>query len=81
MISSWFGQVQRLHRQVKEENKNSHIYQDLFKRLQAATLQLEERGRDLQAQLANGRGPSKESTLKEVRSEYKKIMGQAKELD
>lgn len=81
LISSWFAQIQGLHRQVREENKNSHIYQDLFKRLQAATQQLEERGRDLQAQLANGRGPSKEWTLKEVRIEYKKLMGQAKELD
>lgn len=81
LISSWLGQIQNLHRQVREENKNSHIYQDLFKRLQTVTMQFEERGRDLQAQLANGRGPSKEWTLKEVRIEYKKIMGQAKELD
>ncbi|MBY0384286.1 DUF4339 domain-containing protein [bacterium] len=80
-ISSWFGQIQSLRRKVREENKNSHMFQDLFKRLDVVTLQLEERGRDLQAQLANGRGPSKEWTLKEVRLEYKKIMGQAKELD
>lgn len=80
-VDSWLKQAQSLSSQVRMEAKDPHVYPDFFKRLVAATQQLDERGREIQSQLVNGRGPSKELTLKEIESEFKKIMNQARDLD
>ncbi len=80
-VDAWLKQVQVLANQVRGESKETHLYPDFFKRLASVSQELEERGREAQSQLVNGRGPSKEFTLKEIEAEFKKIMMQAKDLD
>lgn len=80
-IAVWRKQVQGLLSQVRTESKAEHLYPDLHRRLLVASVQLDERARDLQSQLLNARGPSKASTLQEIEVEYKKLMTQARDLD
>lgn len=80
-VDAWLKQVQVLANQIRVEAKETHLYPDFFKRLVVVSQELDERGREAQSQLANGRGPSKEFTLKEIEAEFKKIMMQAKDLD
>lgn len=80
-MASWRKQVQALLAQVRAESKGNHLFPDFHRRLLSVSIQLDERAKDLQAQLLNARGPSKASTLVEIQAEYKKLMVQARDLD
>jgi hypothetical protein len=80
-IEAWATKVQVFHQAILAEGRNERLYPELFKRLSLAASQLSERSLDLQSQILNGRGPTKEWTLVEVGAEFKKLFKLAQDLD
>lgn len=77
----WKGRAKNYSSKVSKEAKKARLHRKLFNQLATSASDLEDIGRDIDAQMSKGRGPSRVASAKSVESQFKSIRNNARSLD
>lgn len=77
----WKGKAKTYASKVGKDAKKARLHRKLFHQLATSAIELRDVGRDLDAQISSGRGPSKVASAKSLESQFKTINKNAKSLD
>jgi hypothetical protein len=81
LIAPWLKQVKSFYSQTEMEAKAKRLHPQLYKKLNAITKQLWNRGIEIETSLVNGRGLAKDLSFSEIVSDYKKLAKSAQAID
>ncbi len=80
-LKVWLQQVASLRAFLEKDTFPQKLYPELHKKLLKTTIQLSDRGREVDMQLAQSRGLSKTSFFKDIEIEFKSLLKKARELE
>ncbi len=77
----WKGRAKNYSSKVGKEARKARLHRKLFHQLATSASDLEDIGRDMDAQISKGRGPSRVASAKNIETQFKSIHNNARALD